>query len=93
MNFYILTYHLVDSYLEERGKYREEHLGMAKKGQEAGEIVMAGALDKPADKAVFIFKSESEETAKNFAENDPYYKNGLIKEYSVRKWNVVIGNE
>ncbi|HCV82084.1 MAG TPA: hypothetical protein DGQ38_13645, partial [Zunongwangia profunda] len=37
-------------------------------------------------------KSESEETAKNFAENDPYYKNGLIKEYSVRKWNVVIGN-
>jgi len=92
MNYYILTYHLVDSYLEERGKYREEHLVMAKKGQEAGEIVMAGALDNPADKAVFIFKAASEETAKNFAENDPYYKNGLIKEYSVRKWNVVIGN-
>ena len=24
MNYYILTYHLVDSYLEERGKYRED---------------------------------------------------------------------
>ncbi|HAJ82717.1 YciI-like protein [Zunongwangia profunda] len=93
MNYYILTYHLVDSYLEERGKYREEHLEMAKKAQEAGEIIMAGALDNPADKAVFIFKSEFEETAKHFAENDPYYKNGLIKQYLVRKWNVVIGSE
>ncbi|WBL25281.1 YciI-like protein [Zunongwangia sp. HGR-M22] len=92
MNYYILTYHLVDSYLEERGKYREEHLAMAKKGEANGEIVMAGALDEPADKAIFIFKSESESAATNFAENDPYFKNGLIKEYSVRKWNVVIGN-
>ncbi|MDN3595485.1 YciI-like protein [Zunongwangia endophytica] len=92
MNYYILTYHLVDSYLEERGKYREEHLAMAKKGEANGEIVMAGALDNPSDKAIFIFKSESEATATNFAENDPYFKNGLIKEYSVRKWNVVIGN-
>ncbi|WBL22806.1 YciI-like protein [Zunongwangia sp. HRR-M8] len=92
MNYYILTYHLVDSYLEERGKYREEHLAMAKKGEGNGEIVMAGALDKPADKAIFIFKSESEAAATNFAKNDPYFKNGLIKEYSVRKWNVVIGN-
>ena len=88
MNYYILTYHLVDAYLAERGKYREEHLRIC---QETGEIIMAGALDSPADKAVFIFKSESEETAKHFAENDPYYQNGLIKEYSVRKWNVAIG--
>ncbi|WP_417885162.1 YciI-like protein [Zunongwangia sp.] len=93
MNYYILTYHLVDSYLEERGKYRADHLALIKKAQEKGEVIMAGALDNPADKAVFIFKAEDETPATTFAENDPYNKNGLIKEYSVRKWNVVIGGE
>ncbi|MDT0643852.1 YciI-like protein [Zunongwangia sp. F363] len=90
MNYYILKYRLQENYLEERGKYRTEHLNLAQEAAQTGTVVMAGALENPADEAIFIFRAESEEAAKTFAEGDPYVKNGLVKEWSVRKWNVVI---
>ncbi|WP_373058391.1 YciI-like protein [Zunongwangia sp. H14] len=93
MNYYILNYILEKNYLEERGKYRTEHLNLAKEAAQTGTVVLAGALDNPADEAVLIFRAENEEAAKTFAESDPYVKNGLVKEWSVRKWNVVIGND
>ncbi|MUP44640.1 hypothetical protein E0K83_02640 [Gramella sp. BOM4] len=88
---YILFYDLAENYLEERGQYRAEHLGMAKKAAENGELLLGGALDEPADLAILIFKTEAQ--ARDFAENDPYVKNGLIKNWKIRKWNAVIGSK
>ncbi|MDT0677986.1 YciI-like protein [Autumnicola musiva] len=93
MNYYILRYQLQENYLEERGKYRNEHLNLAKEAAQTGTIILAGALDNPADEAVFVFRAENDEAAKTFAETDPYVKNGLVKKWSIRKWNVVIGND
>ena len=31
--------------------------------------------------------------AEEFAKNDPYVKNGLITEWSVRPWTVVVGGK
>ncbi|PTX44592.1 hypothetical protein C8P64_0573 [Christiangramia gaetbulicola] len=93
MNYYILNYKLADNYLQDRGQYRAEHLGMAKEAAEKGALVLGGALDEPADEAYLIFRSENDEVATNFAENDPYVKNGLIKEWKVRKWNAVVGSK
>lgn len=92
MNYYILNYKLADNYLEDRGQYRAEHLGMAKEAAEKGELVLGGALDEPADQAFLIFRGENDQTATAFAKNDPYVKNGLIKEWEVRKWNAVVGS-
>jgi uncharacterized protein YciI len=52
---------------------------------------MAGALAEPADSALLVFKGESPRVAEAFAKNDPYVKNGLIVEWKVRPWTVVIG--
>lgn len=52
---------------------------------------MAGALADPADSAVLLFKGDGPEVAQDFAQNDPYVKNGLIAEWHVRPWTVVIG--
>ncbi len=93
MNYYILNYQLTENYLQERGKYRAEHLGMAKEAAEKGELVLGGAFDKPADQAILIFRGEDENIASSFAENDPYVKNGLIKAWKVRKWNAVVGSK
>ncbi len=93
MNYYMLIYSLQDNYLKDRGQYRAEHLGLAKDAAERGDLVLGGAMDDPADEAILIFRSENEEIAKEFAENDPYVKNGLIKEWKVRKWNAVIGSK
>jgi hypothetical protein len=91
--YYILFYKTVENYVERRASFREEHLALAQKAHQNGELVLGGALTGPADGAVLIFKGESPAVAENFAQNDPYVKNGLIPEWSVREWNVVIGNQ
>ncbi len=93
MNYYILVYKTIDNYLQERPKYRMEHLNLVTESFNNGELILGGAMDNPADEALLIFKGESEDIAKSFALNDPYLKNGLVKKWYVRKWNVVIGND
>jgi len=91
--YYILSYKTVDNYVEMRKPFREEHLDLAQNTYNNGSLVMAGALADPADGAVLIFKGDSPEVAETFAKNDPYVKNGLITEWNVRAWMVVIGGE
>lgn len=90
--YYILFYKTIDNYIEKRVPYRGEHLKHAKMAEEKGTLIMAGALAEPPDGAVLVFKGNSIEIAKDFAKNDPYVKNGLITEWYVRPWTVVIGN-
>ncbi len=91
--YYILFYKLVKDYLEKRVPFREEHLAKVKEFYNRGEIIMAGALADPADSAVLIFKGEDTSAAENFVKNDPYVLNGLISEWKIRPWTVVIGGE
>lgn len=90
--YYILFYKTVDNYIEKRVPYREEHLALAQKHHKNGNLVLAGALSDPADGAVLVFKGDGQEVAKEFAQNDPYVKNGLIAEWYIRPWSVVIGD-
>lgn len=89
--YYILFYKTVDNYVERRAPFREEHLAYANAALQRGELVMAGALAEPADGAVLVFKGEEASIAEEFTKNDPYVKNGLITEWQVRPWTVVIG--
>ncbi len=91
--YYTLFYTTVEDYIERRAPYREEHLKIAKAASENGTLVMAGALADPPDGALLVFKGDTPETAEEFARNDPYVKNGIITNWYVRPWNVVIGNE
>jgi uncharacterized protein YciI len=88
---YILFYTAVEDYVEKRAPYREEHLKYAKEAYERGVLVMGGALADPADGAVLVFKGDGPAAAEEFARNDPYVQNGLIREWRVRPWTVVIG--
>lgn len=89
--YYILFYTTVENYVERRKPYREEHLKLITEAYNNGAVVMAGALADPADGAVLVFKGDSPEVAEAFAKNDPYVKNGLITQWKVRPWTVVIG--
>lgn len=91
--YYILFYKTIDNYIEKRTPYREEHLKLAQEAKQKGELIIAGALDEPADQAVLVFKGNSSKVAEDFAKSDPYVVNGLIAEWSVRPWTVVIGGE
>ena len=91
MKYYLLLYKTVDNYVERRAPYRAGHLAYANAAHARGDVVMGGALAEPADMAVMVFRGESPAAAEEFARNDPYVKAGLVKEWSVRPWTVVIG--
>jgi uncharacterized protein YciI len=88
----ILLYDVVDDYVERRGQFRQQHLELARRSQQCGELVMAGALAEPADGAVLVFRGDSTDIAEAFAKADPYVTNGLVKSWRVRKWTTVIGD-
>jgi len=89
--YFILFYKTVPNYLELRGQYRDEHLKLVKTAYDRGSLIMAGAFAEPADGAALIFKADNPSVAENFAKNDIYTKNGLIENWYVRPWTVVIG--
>jgi uncharacterized protein YciI len=91
MNYYALFYDVVDNFAERRMPFREIHLGMVKEAHNKGEVVMAGALGNPPERAMIIFRVADISTVENFARTDPYVLNGVVKRWEVKPWNVVIG--
>ena len=92
MAYFALMYELVDDYLTRRTAFRQQHLKMANDLKARGQIVLAGAFADPPDKALLVFHADDRSVAENFAKNDPYVINGLVKRWEVRAWSVVVGN-
>ena len=86
----LLEYVLVDDYLERRAALREEHLALARAAHERGELVLAGALPDPYDRALLVWTAPRE-VVERFAAADPYVVQGLVRSWSVREWDVVVG--
>jgi uncharacterized protein YciI len=89
---YVLLYEVVDDYVARRAPFREEHLRLAREAHERGEVVLAGALADPADGAMLVFRGPTADKAEAFAKADPYVRNGVVKQWRVRKWNTVVGD-
>jgi len=89
---YLLFYEYAPDYLERRGDFRDEHLGLAWDAKSRGRLVLAGAFANPADGAVFHFRGDSRVVAEEFAKADPYVRNGLVKHWRVREWTTSVGD-
>jgi hypothetical protein len=72
MNYYALLYDVVDDFLSRRSEYRDEHLRLAREAQGRGELLLAGALADPADRALLVFRASERSVVEDFARNDPY---------------------
>ncbi|HZB21099.1 MAG TPA: YciI-like protein [Blastococcus sp.] len=86
----LLEYSLTDDYLERRSALREEHLALAQAAHERGELLLAGALPDPYDRAVLVWTAPRE-TVEDFVARDPYVVHGLVTGWAIRPWNVVVG--
>ena len=93
MNYYALLYELVDDMVNRRVPFREELMRLARESRERGELVLAGALTEPVDRALLVFQVDDKSKVESFARKDPYVVNGLAKKWEIRPWNVVVGNE
>ncbi len=90
--YYILFYEVVDDYVKKRAPFREEHLRLAKEAAGKGQLLLGGAFDNPVDGAVLVFKSDDRGLVEGFVKNDPYVRNGLVTDWKIREWTVVIGS-
>jgi hypothetical protein len=93
MKHFLLFYDVADDYLERRAQFREAHLTKAWTSSREGALVLGGALLDPIDTAVLLFRGESAAVAEDFARQDPYVLNGLVKHWRVREWATVAGDE
>jgi len=91
VSYWLLLYDLVDDYLQRREPLRAEHLKLASEARSRGELALAGALADPPDSAVFVWKVDDAEVINRFVAHDPYVREGLVKSWRIRRWNVVIG--
>lgn len=88
---YVLEYVYVADILEKRTPYRPDHIALAEKYCKEGTILSGGPFTPPTG-ALFVFSADGKEIVEQFVKSDPYYGAGLITNYSIKEWNVVIGN-
>ena len=93
MKYYALFYYVIDDYVSRRAPYRDAHLRLAWEANRRGELLLAGALSDPVDRALLVFRVPDRSVVEEFVRNDPYVKNGLVIRWEIRPWTVVIGNE
>ena len=88
---YLLFYEVSEDYPSRRAEFRKEHLRKAWDAAERGELILGGALANPMDQAILLFKADSPNVVRRFAETDPFVLNGLVKRWTVREWTTVAG--
>jgi uncharacterized protein YciI len=86
---HLLLYEYVENMSERRVPHREAHLAHIARAQEAGQIVMAGALGAPPTGGAMVFRGVSAEQVEAWADADPYGRAGLIRSRRIEPWTLV----
>ena len=86
----VLEYSLAEDYLERRAALREDHLALARAAHGRGELLLAGALPDPFDRALLVWTAPRE-VVEDFVARDPYVVHGLVTGWTIRPWDVVVG--
>lgn len=89
--YFLLLYDYVENVIERRTPYREAHLTLVGEYVDRGELVLGGAFANPTDGAAIVFKVDNRAKIESFVERDPYVINGLVTEWRIRDWTVVVG--
>jgi len=90
--YFALHYDVVDDFANKRMPFRPAHIKEVRDANARGELIMAGALGEPAG-ALLIFRGVDRSVAENFAKADPYVNEGLVRNWTVRPWTVVVGQD
>lgn len=90
--YFALFYDFVENVIERRAPFREDHLVHVRAAAERGELLLGGAFGDVPDGAILAFRAPGQSTVEEFASNDPYVKNGIVTQWRVRPWKVVIGS-
>ena len=78
MPYFALFYDVVEDFAARRSPFQAEHLRLAQEAYRRGEMVLAGALGTPLDRALLVFHIDDPSTADAFAWANPYVMHGLV---------------
>lgn len=92
MTHLLLEYALTEDYLDRRPEFRGEHLALLQEATDRGELVLGGAVPDPFDRAVMVWREDARAAVEAFVARDPYVTNGLVRSWTIRAWNTVIGS-
>ncbi|MGO9977179.1 MAG: YciI family protein [Solirubrobacteraceae bacterium] len=86
----LLLYDYVGDILERRGPYRAEHLAALDREKQAGHVLIAGPYGDPPVGAAFVFKGVEAEHVRSFVLADPYVSAGLVRDWRVEPYTLVV---
>lgn len=87
----MLTYKYVPDVVTKRTPFRAAHLQLAQQYSSEGKLLLGGAFTDPIDSAAVIFKTDTKEDIEKFVQADPYVQQGIVTEWKIREWTVVVG--
>jgi uncharacterized protein YciI len=90
--YYLLLYDYAANAIERRAPFREAHLALAREWVQRGSLLLGGAFADPLDGAVLVFKVDGREDVEEFVRKDPYVAGGLVTNWRIRPWTVVVGS-
>ena len=76
---------------ERRAACREAHLAWANKYVNSAKLYLGGAFGASVEGGLLIFKVENQREVEAFVTGDPYVVNGLVVQWRIEAWSVVVG--
>lgn len=91
MAYFALEYRYADP--EKRAAVRPRHLDYLRGLHADGKLVMAGPLQDAGDTkgALVVYRAADAEEAQRLVAEDPYTREGVSADATLREWTVVIG--
>ena len=63
---------------------------LAAAARERGELMLAGAWADAPPGALFVWRTDDRTVIEDFVARDPYVANGLVTNWRIREWTVVV---
>jgi uncharacterized protein YciI len=89
---FLLFYEKTPDFAERQPPLMAAHREHVMSAAASGAMVLAGSLGNPDDgTALMLFEAASPQAAEEFAKADPYVTGGVVRRWTVRTWDLVVG--
>jgi uncharacterized protein YciI len=88
---FIVIYKYIEDMHYKRIPYRDDHQKLIQDYETTGNVILGGIIlfnigsFFPSDGAIVIFQANDETVPDSFVKKDPYFKNGLVKDYEIKE--------
>lgn len=92
MGTFAVTYAYAANSSAGRDEHRPLHVEFLQEQFDGGALVKSGPFGPEEDPgALLIIEADSKADVEALMNQDPFYRNGLVAQRSIRQWNVVFG--